>query len=269
MPDINYNFQEHGFAILEGVFSEENLRPIRKLIDEIIAYGESELEDPFRKFYEKHRTDQGVLYDLFQRHPEFQDLAKNSRVLDKLQEVLGNDICIYENSLVYKPKRKRNAVPWHQDFISRPHEPLKYISWMALDDVRKENGAMKVLPGSHKFGFLKWHRVKGETHHDRLDLSQIDETRHIYVELNAGDVLIFNQLLVHSSDECDPEKPRRAYRVSYAGMDEVIVPRGSPIVLRGGKPDSLRKRFPKKAAEVQDPFYVKFLRKVAYRLNQI
>lgn len=265
----DYNFIDDGFVILKKVFSEHQLAPVRKLTNEIIAYGEKELEDPFRKFYLKHRTDQGVLYDLFQRHPEFQELAKNSYLLDKLGEVFGENICLYENSLVYKPRGKRNEVPWHQDFISRPKEPLKFIAWIALDDIRKENGAMKVIPGSHKYGFLKWFRVKGETHHDRIDLSQIDASKAVYAELDAGDVMIFNQLLVHSSDECDSEKQRRAYRISYAGMDEVIVPRGTPIVLRGGHPASLQKKFPKKSVEVEDPFYVKLIRKVAYRLNQV
>ncbi len=264
-----YNFNDDGFVILKKVFSEQQLQPIRKLTDEIIAYGEQELEDPFRKFYLRHRTDQGVLYDLFQRQPEFQELAKNPKILDKLEEVFGENISLYENSLVYKPRGKRNAVPWHQDFISRPKEPLKYIGWIALDDVRIENGAMKVIPGSHKFGFLKWFRVKGETHHDRIDLSQLDIENAVYMELDAGDVLIFNQLIVHSSDECNSEKPRRAYRISYAGMDEVIVPRGTPIVLRGGHPSSLKKKFPQKAVEVEEPFYVKLIRKVAYRLNQV
>jgi len=264
-----YNFNDDGFVILKKVFSEQQLAPIRELTDEIINYGEQEFEDPFRKFYLKHRTDQGVLYDLFQRKPEFQDLAKEPKILDKLEEVLGGNISLYENSLVYKPKGKRNAVPWHQDFISRPKEPLKYIGWIALDDVRIENGAMKVIPGSHKFGFLKWFRVKGETHHDRIDLSQLDESKAVYVELDAGDVLIFNQLVVHSSDECDSDKQRRAYRISYAGMDKIIVPRGTPIVLRGGHPSFLKKRFPAKAAETEDSFYVKLIRKVAYRLNQV
>lgn len=265
----DYNFTDHGFVILKKVIPESALTPLRKLTDEIISYGELGLEDPYRRFYLSHRTDQGALHDLYQKHPEFQDLVKNPVILDKLTEVFGEDICMYENCLVYKPKGKRNAVPWHQDFISRPNDPRKYISWVALDDVRIENGAMKVIPGSHKFGFLKWFRVKGETHHDRIDLSQINEKDAVYVELDAGDVLIFNQLVVHSSDECDSNKPRRAFRVSYVGMDEIIVARGGPIVLRGGHPSSLKKRFPKKAAEVQDSLPKKLIKKVAYRLNQI
>jgi phytanoyl-CoA hydroxylase len=267
MPD--YTFEDDGFVILKKVFSDEELDPIRKLTDEIIAYGEKELEDPFRKYYLKHRIDQGALYDLFQRHPEFQSLAKNNVILEKITEVFGEDICLYENSLVYKPKGKNNAVPWHQDFISRPHEPLKLIGWIALDDVKIENGAMKVIPGSHRKGFLKWFRVKGETHHDRIDLSQLDERSAIHVELDAGDVLIFNQLLVHSSDECHSEKKRRAYRVSYIGMEKVLVPRGAPIVLRGGHPKILVNRFSKKASEVEYPFYIKFLKKIAYRIDQL
>ncbi|MDZ4844933.1 MAG: phytanoyl-CoA dioxygenase family protein [Chitinophagales bacterium] len=266
---VDYNFSDHGFVILKNVFPENVLASIRELTSEIISYGELKLEDPYRKFYLSHRTDQGALHDLYQKHPEFQSLVKNDAILNKLTEVLGEDICMYENCLVYKPKGKRNAVPWHQDFISRPNEPRKYISWTALDDVRIENGAMKVIPGSHKFGFLKWFRVKGETHHDRIDLSQIDESKAIYAELDAGDVMIFNQLLVHSSDECNSTKPRRAFRTSYIGMDEIVVPRGSPLVLRGGRPNSLGKNFPQKATEVEDSLAVKFLRKVAYRLNQV
>jgi len=202
-----YSIQEDGFTIMRNVFSEDVLAPLRKETEEIVEHFETATADPFEKYYLKHRVDQGVLYDLFQRFPSFQPLAQNKIILDTLEEVLGQNIFMYENSLVYKPKGKRNGVPFHQDFISRPKEPLKFIVWISLDKVTEENGCLKVIPKSHKNGFLKWHRVNGETHHDRIAPGQINPEQAVNVLMNPGDVLIFNMLLVHGSDEVDAKTP--------------------------------------------------------------
>lgn len=240
-----YTFEEDGFVILENVFNEDTLVKMRDLTDRIVEYGEKELEDPFSSYYMRHRTDQGALYDLFQRHPEFQEMARNEAILDTITTAVGQDVFLYENSLVYKPKGKDNEVPWHQDFINRPTEPIKFIAWIALDDVKIENGAMKVIPGSHKQGFLPWFHVPGQTHHTRVVLDSVDTTKYVFAELNAGDVLIFNQLLLHSSDRIISTKPRRAYRISYQGFQQVFTPRGTPIVLKGGLPESISQRYNK------------------------
>jgi phytanoyl-CoA hydroxylase len=171
-------------------------------------------------------------------------MVRNGRILDALEQVLGPDIFLYENSVVYKPRGRKNGVPYHQDFISRPNEPLKCVAWMAIDRVTKESGALKVLPGSHKAGFLDWHRVPGETHHDRIDASKLDLSSEIHVELEPGDVLIFNQLVVHGSDEMHTDSLRLVYRASYQGFGDIFVPRGAPLVMRGGDPASLARRWP-------------------------
>ncbi|MFD1256166.1 phytanoyl-CoA dioxygenase family protein [Mucilaginibacter terrae] len=273
-----YNFNDHGFVILKKVFDGDTLSKMRDLTDRIIQDGEKELEDPFSPYYMRHRTDQGALYDLFQRHPEFQELAKNEVILDEISKVVGEDIFLYENSLVYKPKGKNNEVPWHQDFINRPTEPIKFIAWIALDDVLIDNGAMKVIPGSHKNGFLPWFTVPGETHHTRLKLDGIKLEDYIFAELEAGDVLIFNQLLLHSSDRIVSEKPRRAYRISYQGFEQIFTPRSTPFVLRGGLPESIRQRYnkpyekpqpaPAPAPQPKKNIVQKVLNKVGKRLQR-
>jgi phytanoyl-CoA hydroxylase len=271
-----YNFNDHGFVILKSVFDENTLAKMREFTDKIIADGEKDLEDPFSLYYMRHRTDQGALYDLFQRHPEYQELARNETILDELAKVIGEDIFLYENSLVYKPKGKNNEVPWHQDFINRPTEPIKFIAWIALDDVMIDNGAMKVIPGSHKKGFLPWYTVPGETHHTRLNLDGIQLEDYVFAELSAGDVLIFNQLLLHSSERIVSDKPRRAYRISYQGFEQIFTPRSTPIVLRGGTPESIRTRYnqsyvkpPAPAPARRKNLLVRLINKVGYRLQRI
>jgi phytanoyl-CoA hydroxylase len=270
VAELAGTLKEKGYVIIKGVFDEETLQKYRSLTERIVKYGDTVQEDPFQNFYLKHRTDQGALYDLFQRHPEFQDLAKNKIILDTMVPILGEDILLYENSLVYKPKSRGNAVPWHQDFISRPDEPLKLIAWIAFDNVRIENGAMKVIPGTHKNGFMEWYRVKKETHHDRIRPELIDESKAVYAEMNAGDVLIFNQLLCHSSDECHSDMPRRAYRVAYQGFDNIAVPRGTPIVVRGGLPENLYNRYGEgKYHHEELPLIRRGLRYIGRRLAKI
>ena len=75
LSDIKQEMDNNGFIVLKSVFKESELEPIRLLVEQIIN---SSLEkDPFNEYYFSHRIDQGVLYDLFQRYAEFQDLAKN------------------------------------------------------------------------------------------------------------------------------------------------------------------------------------------------
>jgi phytanoyl-CoA hydroxylase len=205
------------------------------------------------------------LYDLLQRYPELRSLASNDTILDELEKVLGKNIVLYENSLVFKPKGKDNAVPWHQDFINRRDEPIKYIAWVALDNIKKENGAMKVIPGSHKNGFLPWHRVKGAAYHDLVNKEFVEEDKAVYVELAAGDVLIFNQLLLHASDKVSSEEPRRAFRVSYQNLEKLKVPRGVPIVFRGCKPETMIERF--RVEQNSEPsFFKSYLEAVGKKL---
>lgn len=239
----DFDFERDGFVVLRDVFSEEFLELRRNLLVELIKIAELNNFDEFERYYLAHRADQGVLYDLFQRHPEFCDMVRNPAILNALSEVLGDDIILYENSLVYKPPGKRNGVPWHQDFVSRPQEPRKFIAWCAIDPVTIHSGALKVIPGSHKLGFLPWYRVNGETHHDRIDLTGVDTSKAIHVQLNPGDVLIFNQLLVHSSDEMSSDTLRFVFRASYQSFDEIFTPRGTPIVVKGGGAKAIQTRF--------------------------
>jgi len=256
---MEYTVQNDGFTILKNIFSDRQLSPVRKLVEESVEYCEKNLNDPFEKYFLPHRAETGVLYDLLQRNPLFLELASNPIILDELEKSLGKDIALYENSLVFKPKEKNNAVPWHQDFINRSKEPIKFMAWIALDDIRKENGAMKVIPGSHKKGFLPWHRVKGAAYHDLVNEEFVEEDKAVYVELEAGDVLIFNQLLLHASDKVSSEKPRRAFRVSYQNMEKLNTPRGIPIVFRGCNPSSLYQKLGANPRKNNSPSQFKYL----------
>lgn len=258
-----------GFAVLKAVFAEDQLAPVRALLQRVIRHADLDLEDPFERYYLRHRPDQGVLYDLYQRHPELRFMASAPRILEALDAVYGRDLFMYENSVVYKPRGRPNGVPFHQDFISRPDEPIKHVAWMAIDRVTRESGALKVIPGSHRQGFLPWIRVRGETHHDRIREGDVPRGSIVHVELEPGDVLIFNQLLVHGSDEMHTDSLRLVYRVSYQGIEEIFVPRGAPIMLRGGAPEALAERYPAPYRQRVKPLWRRGLNRLGRMLSSV
>lgn len=234
-------FREQGFIVLRAAHAETALAPLRVATDRLISLAETNSSDLFTNYFLRHRPDQGVLYDLYQRFPEFSALARSQPVVEAVRRLIGPNFYLYENSLVFKPKGRENAVPWHQDFMNRRGEPQKVVAWMALDPVTEENGCMYGIPGSHKNGYLPWYRIRGQTHHTRLREDLIDESKAVPLEMGAGDVLLFDACLVHSSRRVDSAKPRRAYRAAYQGFARSTVPRGTPIVISLEEPGALEK----------------------------
>jgi len=247
MNSIKEKFDNQGYIVFSSDIESSLIEDARKLTEEIVSYFEKGNPDPFEEYCYPHRVDQGALYDLYARHPEFQRLASHPNLINKLTQIIGPDIFMYENTLVYKPKGKNNEVPWHQDFMNRTDEPTKYVIWVALDDVSIENGALKFIPGSHKLGFQKWFRVKNETHHTRLKLEGVDVDKFEYGIMKAGDILVFHHLVIHGSDLVNSDEPRRAYRFSAQNFEQIYSPRGIPIVLAGGRPTVYSKSRSKKA----------------------
>lgn len=272
------SLRQEGFYLIDDVFSERQLAPIRELTAEIVDFHKSGDRDPFSTpdcEYLDHRTDQGALYDVYQRHPEFQPLATDQLILDAVQSILGPNILLYVNSVVYKAESGDNEVPFHQDFMAREGESDKIIAWIPMYDVDETNGCLKAIPGSHREGSLSWHTVDGETHHDRLDPDQFDEEEAVYLEMNAGDVLLFHQNVVHGSDPItQSDDPRYAYRVVYKAPEVGAnhVPRVGPIMLRGNDPESLREANLAASAEAYDDessTLRRFLQGVGRRLLEI
>ena len=103
-------------------------------------------------------------------------------------------------------------IGWHQDLNIRQTDG-ETLEWdklarvltlrLHLDTTTAENGALKVLPGSHLQGPL--------SDQQRRDL----DIEPVTVEAEAGQVLIMSPLLVHSSSPSANPSHRRVIHVEY------------------------------------------------------
>ncbi len=117
------------------------------------------------------------------------------------------------------------GIEWHQEvFNIKSYAPgYKAKDWknflqiyVPLEKQDLENGCLKFIPKSHKFGLLKHEDMVGDnfTHKRRVPF---DVMKKIYNKngivnciLNPGDVIIFNHLIVHGSATNTGPRSRKA-----------------------------------------------------------
>ena len=99
---------------------------------------------------------------------------------------------------VVKDAERRFASPWHQD---RPYwgGQDKYSLWIALDDCCRENGCLRVIPGSHREGFIEHSSSDDNKFQNRLDADALNENDALDVCIKAGDAVLFHDCLLHAS----------------------------------------------------------------------
>jgi ectoine hydroxylase-related dioxygenase (phytanoyl-CoA dioxygenase family) len=75
-------------------------------------------------------------------------VAHEPRLLDVLEPILGQNIEVLSDKVVFKTADVEYGSPWHQDwpYWQGAH---KISVWITLDPATAQNGCLKMLPGSH------------------------------------------------------------------------------------------------------------------------
>ena len=69
-------------------------------------------------------------------------IARDPRIVGPVIDLLGPDVDLYWDQIVYKKPQKPRRFPWHQDNGYTFVEPQQYVTvWLALNDATLDNGA--------------------------------------------------------------------------------------------------------------------------------
>jgi phytanoyl-CoA dioxygenase PhyH len=140
-------------------------------------------------------------------------------LLDMVAQILGPDLIVWGSHVFAKPARDGMAVPWHQDgqywdFI----RPLRAVTaWIAIDPSTKENGCLRILPGSH---------LRGPLAHDiddnpalalnrGLGRADVDEALARDIEMEPGQVSLHHHMLIHGSTANTSGRRRCGYTIRF------------------------------------------------------
>jgi phytanoyl-CoA hydroxylase len=174
-------------------------------------------------------------------------LTKSRRMVDSANLLMDGEapVCHFHSKLMQKEPKVGGAWEWHQDYgYWYKNEfllPDQMISIMiAITEANKANGCLQVIKGTHKMGRIE-HGFAGEQvgasqHYVDLALKTME---HVYVELNAGDALLFHSNLLHRSEANTSDKPRWSLISCYNRASNVPYnePSGSSTVPLEAVPD--------------------------------
>ena len=185
-----------GFLPLEGILSVEEVSAINKRLAELTA---AEGDRAGLEVHQEKGTDR--LADLVNKDPLFEVCFSHPRVLAAMHHVLGEFRLSSLNSRAALPGEGHQSL--HADF-GHPVEPGAYqvcnSIWL-LDDFTPQNGATRVVPGSHRRGTMPADEMPDPAapHPDQIQLLG-----------RAGTVVIFNSHLWHGGTQNQTQSPRRA-----------------------------------------------------------
>ena len=203
-----HTLDQDGFQIIPSVLADSEVEALR------MALGSLGVAPGYR--------------NLMQRIPEIAALAGSTKIID----LLGSGLFPVRSIFFDKTPEINWLVPWHQDLSIAVKERINvptYGPWstkdgvphvqppvnilepmvtlrLHLDDCDDSNGALRVIPGSHRLG--------------RLQATDIVRVRSIEKEvvcsMHAGDALLMRPLLLHASSEASAPAHRRVIHLEYA-----------------------------------------------------
>ena len=166
-------------------------------------------------------------------------LVSDPLLLDAVEAVLGPDILCWGSSLFVKEAGDPGFIAWHQDSYYWGMEPHDVVSaWIALLPSTRENGAMRVIPGSHHEA-PKPHVASPEgsanmlfTHEELAE--PVDESAAVDVLLEPGEMSLHHINLLHGSQPNRSGGRRMGYAIRYVAphvrqrgeMDSAMLVRG-------------------------------------------
>jgi len=142
----------------------------------------------------------------------FRKIIAEPRVLELVAVALGDEFKLSSlNARSAEPHN--NAQPLHCDMGAVPDDRGHWVCnvvWM-LDDFTENNGALRVVPGSHKSKQLPQHAI------DDLFARHPDE---VMLTGTAGSVIVMNAHLWHGGKANMTDQPRLAVHSFYCRRDK-------------------------------------------------
>ena len=221
---ISSEIAESGFAVIEDVLTQETIAELL-----------SALERMTDSVSMRRRGGIFAIRNLLDIAPEVQALAQLPELRALIDAVLGQEAIPVRGILFDKIPDANWKVPRHQDVTIAVQEkvdiegfgpwsikadvlhvqPPAYVLEnmislrLHLDRCGEENGALRVLPGSHLRG-----RISG----DQISNIRDEAVEHV-CEVNTGGVLLMRPLLLHASSPSQVPGHRRVIHIDYAAVD--------------------------------------------------
>jgi len=128
------------------------------------------------------------------------DLCTHPAVLDRIESLVGPDVLLWQSRIVTKEPGAK-LITWHTDDNYLKIEPrLNFSAWIALDETTEQNGAVRLMPGTHKLTIPHIPSTGDVYSPMQADPRYFDENgRVVEMRLQPGEFFLFTDRTLHQS----------------------------------------------------------------------
>lgn len=167
------------------------------------------------------------------------ELGHHPAVLDAVECVLGPDIILWSASVFPKRAHDPSFVTMHQDGTYWGLEGgAVTTAWVALTDSKRENGCMRIVPGSQKSEILPHKDTYGPDNlltRGQVVEAECAEADIVDIELDQGQMSLHHVRAIHGSRSNSSAMPRIGFAARYVTPDVKPLDSGQSAVLVRGR----------------------------------
>jgi ectoine hydroxylase-related dioxygenase (phytanoyl-CoA dioxygenase family) len=205
---VKGNLDEDGFVVLEDFMGDELLAALRRRVEQLFA---EEGEHAGREF--KQEPGCRRLANLVDKGDVFLRVIADPRLLGHVRRVLGADCKLSSLHVRSVNPHWPAAQPLHADMAAVADDRGYWVCnsvWM-LDDFTADNGAIRVVPGSHRLRRLP---------RDVLADPTAPHPEEVLLTGRAGTVVVMNAHLWHGGTANRTAAPRTALHAFFCRRDK-------------------------------------------------
>jgi ectoine hydroxylase-related dioxygenase (phytanoyl-CoA dioxygenase family) len=198
---------ELGYTVIPDYMGHSMLERMRARLDELFVLEGDAAGSEFRTEENARR-----LANLVDKGEVFREAIARKEILELVASVLGEDFKLGSLNVRSANPESGSVQPFHVDMGLLP-DPQGYATcncvWM-LDDFTAENGALRVIPGSHRWG-KKPQDVVADVY--------AKHPQEVLVTGRAGTVVVMNAHAWHGGTANRTQRERRALHSFYVRHD--------------------------------------------------
>ncbi|MCA9042568.1 MAG: phytanoyl-CoA dioxygenase family protein [Planctomycetaceae bacterium] len=229
-------FQRDGYIIVRNLADAglvQHMRKVaRKHLEEVILPVEFEADVKYPGSPLTRDSAGGqTIRRLKQAHARdicFTEWVSSPQLLGRLSQLLGPELVMplaHHNCVMTKQPQFSSRTGWHQDIRYWSYERPELVNaWLALDREERNNGCLRLIPGSHRLNPADHAFDSAQFFLDEDPRNQPLIDSHIEAELQPGDVLFFHVLALHAASENLSNETKHSVVFTFRPADNKPLP---------------------------------------------
>jgi ectoine hydroxylase-related dioxygenase (phytanoyl-CoA dioxygenase family) len=234
-------YRDEGWVIPAFRLPEPQLRGLQQALEQLLRDNPGVRPEKLVSAHIEGDNGEGV-----RGSASFLELARDPQIVELVSGVIGDDVILWGCHVFCKPAAEGYETPWHQDGHYWPIRPLATCTvWLALELSTRENGCLRVIPGSHRRCQLHGHLTEDRsdlTLNQRLADGHFDESLAVDVELQPGQMSLHDVYMIHGAAANRSPVRRTGVALRYMPSTSVFERDQRPAEGRSGLPVDFSRR---------------------------